>query len=221
MGHTGSPFSRFSTYRNGGLDRAAVDVDVGQNRRARDVHVPQAVMDQLEVPLALAGLQIDGDKALAEEAIPRAVAAVVVARRQFHRQVDETQIFVHRNLSPDAGVSRVGPGFLLPGVIAVLTSNGNGVEDPEALAGAHVESADVALHVFSAVRHATGQVRGTDNHDIFRDDGRRVQADFAGDEIDVLIVVFFQVHDAVHAERGNRQARLSVQRDQAITRSDV
>ena len=45
----------------------AVDRDVGEDRRARNVLVPDAVMDELVVPLALAGLQVDGDQALGEE----------------------------------------------------------------------------------------------------------------------------------------------------------
>ena len=38
-----------------GLDRASVDGDVGEDRRARDVEVPDAVMHELIVPFALAG----------------------------------------------------------------------------------------------------------------------------------------------------------------------
>ena len=51
------------------LDRAAVDGDVDQDRRARDVQVPDAVVHELVVPLALAGREIDGDDAFAEEVL--------------------------------------------------------------------------------------------------------------------------------------------------------
>ena len=53
---------------------AAVDRDVDQDRRARQVHVPDGVVDELVVPLANPGLEIDGDQALAEEVVARPVA---------------------------------------------------------------------------------------------------------------------------------------------------
>ena len=49
------------------LAHAAVDHDVGEDRRARQVPIPDAVMNELVVPLALAGLEIDGHEALAEQ----------------------------------------------------------------------------------------------------------------------------------------------------------
>ena len=60
------------------------------------------------MPLALAGLQIHRDHALAEQSVARAMAAVVIAGRQFDRQIDQAQIFIHANLPPDAGVAGVG-----------------------------------------------------------------------------------------------------------------
>ena len=42
------------------------------------------------MPLALAGLQVDSDEAFAEKAVARTVAAIVIARGQFNRQIDET-----------------------------------------------------------------------------------------------------------------------------------
>ncbi len=47
------------------LDRLAVLDRVDEDRRRRDVVVPQRMMRRLEVPAALAGLQIDRDDALA------------------------------------------------------------------------------------------------------------------------------------------------------------
>ena len=72
-----------------GLDGAPVDGDVGEDRRAGDIHIPQTVMNELVVPLALAGLQVDGDEALAEESLAGAIAAVVVAGGQLDGQIDK------------------------------------------------------------------------------------------------------------------------------------
>ena len=78
------------------------------------------MVHELEVPLALAGLQIDADEALGEQVVARPMAAVVVGRRRFDRQVDEPQLFVHRDLRPDADVAVDGPGLVLPRVVAEL-----------------------------------------------------------------------------------------------------
>ena len=51
----------------------------------------------------------------------------------------------------------------------------DGVENPQALAGPHVESAHVAFHVVLALRGAADQMRRADDHHIFRDDGRGMQ----------------------------------------------
>ena len=88
------------------------------------------------------------------------------------------------------------------------------MEDPQPLAGAHVEAADVALDVGLAGRHAAGLVRGADDDDVAGDDRRRVQSDLAGDRIDRLIVVLLQIDDAVRAEAGTRIAGLRVERDE-------
>src|SRR5439155_27373001 len=119
-------------------------------------------------------------------------------------------------LSPDSGVAGVGPGVLLPGVDSELARPRDGVEDPEPLAGADVESAHVALDVFLAVRRAAGKMRGPDDHHVLRDGRRRVQADFAGDQVDLLIVVELEIDDAAFAEARNERAGLCVERDQPV-----
>src|SRR5262249_42141259 len=78
------------------FDRSSVDGDVRKNWRARDVVIPDAVMLQLKVPLALPGLQIDGDNALAKEVAPGPMAAVIVAGRQLDREIRYSQFFVDR-----------------------------------------------------------------------------------------------------------------------------
>ena len=53
------------------LDALAVDGDVDQVGRGRQVVVPQAVMDDLEVPDPLAGRHVEADEAFAEEVVAR------------------------------------------------------------------------------------------------------------------------------------------------------
>ena len=121
----------------------------------------------------------------------------------------------------DAGVAGVGPRIVQPGVVAEFARLRDRVEDPEALAGPHVESADVALHVGLARGDAARFVRGADDDDVFRNHRRRVQADLRRHRIDHLVVVLFQIDEAVFAERRDAHAGLRVQRDELIARRHV
>src|ERR1700693_1997476 len=114
------------------------------------------------MPLALAGVEIDRDQALAEQSVTRPMASVVVTRRQLHGQVHHIEIFIHGNLPPHAGIAGVGPGILLPGVEPEFAGLGDRMENPEAFARAHVESPDVAFHVALALWHSARAVSGAD-----------------------------------------------------------
>ena len=111
------------------------DVDVGEQRRGRHVVVPDRVMHDLEVPLALAGLQIDADEAVAEQVVAGTMAAVEIRCRILDRQIHEAELFVDRDLRPDAGVAVDRPRFLFPRVVAELAGPRNRVERPQQLAG--------------------------------------------------------------------------------------
>ena len=90
------------------------------------------------------------------------MAAVVVAGRQFHRHVDDAELFVGAHLRPHAGVAGVGGRVRIPRLVAGLALHRDGVEHPHALAGADVEAADVALDVGLAARRAAFAMRGAD-----------------------------------------------------------
>jgi len=62
-----------------GFDLRAVYRDVSQNRRAREVPVPDAVVDDLIMPETLARLEVECHQGFAEQAVSRPVAAVFVA----------------------------------------------------------------------------------------------------------------------------------------------
>src|SRR4030095_5758783 len=73
--------------RNGdGLDRLSVDVDVGEDWGGRNVVVPDGVMHELEVPLALTGLQVDAHEALREQVVVRPVGSVEIRRWPLERE---------------------------------------------------------------------------------------------------------------------------------------
>ncbi len=95
------------------------------------------------------------------------------------------------------------------------------MEDPQPLAGAHVEPADVALHVMKTLGRPACQVRGSHDHHILRHHGRRVKPDFSGDQIDLLVVVLLQIDDAVFAEAGHRRAGLGIESDEPVAGRDI
>src|SRR5262249_49322669 len=96
------------------FDRAAVHGDIGQNRSAWNVHVPQAMVDKLIMPSALPCFEIQRHQALTEEVISRTVRTEVISRRQFHGKIDQTKLFVDGNLAPDPGVPCIGPRIVQP-----------------------------------------------------------------------------------------------------------
>ena len=88
--------------------------------RRGDVPVPDVVMDQLEVPDALAGARVEADQAIGEEIVAGAVAAVEIAGRRLDRDVDVAEFLVGAQRRPGAGVAGVLPGVVLPGLVAEL-----------------------------------------------------------------------------------------------------
>jgi len=65
------------------------------------------------------------------------------------------------------------------------------MENPETLAGAHIEAANVALHIFSAVWDSAGEMRGADNDHIAGHNGRGMKAHFSCNKIHLLVIIFF------------------------------
>jgi hypothetical protein len=98
-------------------DAPTIDRDVRENRRCREVVVPDAVMDGLEMPDTLPGLDIKGHQAFGKEVVAGTRAAVVVAGWRLDRQVHVTELFVGRHRRPDRDVAGVGPRVVQPGLV--------------------------------------------------------------------------------------------------------
>src|SRR5205823_1042629 len=126
------------------------------------------------------------------------MAAVDIAGGQFDGQVGQAEFFIDADLSPHSGVAGVFRGTLFqPGVVAELTDARDGMKDPEALAGSDVEAANVPFNIVRDFRSAAGPVGRANNYGVADDNRSRVQADFAGFEIDILIVVEFEIDDSI------------------------
>src|SRR5207237_10456415 len=93
-------------------------------------------MHELEVPLALAGFQIDAHQAFRKQVVARTMAAIEIRGRRFDRQVDEPEVFVHADLAPDAGVAVLRPRSVLPRLAPELSGTRNGVELTDLLSAA-------------------------------------------------------------------------------------
>src|SRR5262245_6603625 len=134
-------------------------------------------MHHLEVPLANAGLQVDGDEAFGEQVVARPIAAVLVDRRRFNRQIHETGFRIDGDLRPYADVARPFPRSVLPGLVAELARHRDRVEAPELLARPDVEGAHETFRVRAVAVPEAFEHRRADDDDV-ADDGRRgVQAD--------------------------------------------
>ena len=80
------------------------------------VVVPQVVVDHLEVPHPLAGLDVERDDRVGEQVVAGAVAAVVDAGGRRQRHVDVAQLGVARDAAPRRQVAGVGVRLVAPGL---------------------------------------------------------------------------------------------------------
>ena len=203
------------------FDSATVHFDVGEDRRAGNIHVPDAVVHELEVPAALAAFDVDGDNALTEEVFAGPVAAIVIAGGKLDREIGEPERFVGGHLRPHAGVSGVLGGAVLPGVVTELTQARNRVKDPSTPSRPNVVSAHIALHVPPALWIRARLVRGAYDHDITGHQGRSMEPDGTAQRIDLLIEVSHEVDQAVDAELGRAASCLRDERYELIPGRDV
>jgi hypothetical protein len=77
-----------------GLDRAAGDAEIDQHRRRRQVVVPDAVVDHLEMPRPLSGARVEGDQALGKEVVAGSVPAIEVVGRRAEGEIDQPELLV-------------------------------------------------------------------------------------------------------------------------------
>src|SRR5262245_7223233 len=173
------------------------------------------MVDELKVPLAPAGFEIDGYETVGEEIVAGPMAAVEIRGRRFNRQVHEAELFVNGHLIPDAYVAIEGPGVFLPRVVPEFPGPWNRVERPDLSTAADVERLHEALRVVVRPWCMAFAKRRTDHHDVTADGWRGVEADFTVDQIDGLAAsedgAGLQIHRAIAAERLHPCAGLRVE----------
>ena len=126
------------------VDRLAVVLHGQQLRTGDEIVVPQIVMQQLVMPEALAGAQVEREQRVAEQVVPFAIAAPEIERRRAEREISDAALLVDRELGPRVRAAGGLPRIGRPRVVAELARPRNRVERPDEPAGQHVERADVS-----------------------------------------------------------------------------
>src|SRR5689334_25385231 len=103
------------------------------------------MMHELVVPLFRARLEVEADETLTIEIVAGTMSAVVIARRRFDGQIDEAELFVDRDLTPDAGVARGLRRAVEPRAVPRLALLWHRVAGPEAFARARGDGGALAL----------------------------------------------------------------------------
>src|SRR5439155_24151327 len=145
------------------------------------------------------------DRAFRNRVVAGPMDAIELRGGCFNRQVDEPEILVHADLAPDADVAVLRPRAVLPRLAAVLAGPWNGVELAELLPRAYVERADEPFRVVVRLDGSSLPERGPDDRDVSRNRRRRMDANLAGLEINLLVgavnSAYLQIDEAVLAER--------------------
>ena len=119
-------------------------------------------------------------------------------------------------------VPRVAPGVVFPGVVPEFAGLRDRVEDPQLLAGPRVEPADETGRELSC--GCGGPQRRPDDDHVTHNRGGRVQTDLAildRRAVQPFVEILVEVDDAFLAERGDRQSRSCIQRNEAVAPGDV
>ena len=190
---------------------------IQKDRRCRDIPVPHIMVDQLVVPDPFTGLRIETHEAIGEEVVAEVGPPVEITGWHFHRNIDIAEFEISAERGPGTGVAAILPGIVFPGLIADLAGPGDGLKGPVLLAGANIETANIAGNIFFAGGGSTGQQRCANNHRILHDDGGRAGADDTGLH-DGAIQTFGEIDPAIGPERWYLVAVLRVQRHQLETR---
>src|SRR5262249_55415331 len=95
---------------------------------------------------------------------------------------------------------------------------GDGVENPEPLAGTHIKTANVSFIVAHALWRETFAKCGADYHGVLGHNRRRLKADLTGGDVghEGLVVILLEIDGAVVAKGGDQRAGLCVKANQPV-----
>src|SRR5690348_9351893 len=116
-----------------------------QDRRGREIPVPDIVMHTLEMPYALAGLGIEGKQAVSEQVITHAVSAIEIEGSRAGRDVNDSTVPVESHSGPVVNGAGALPGILGPSLVAELARSRNRMKRPAQPTGTNLVGSDVAI----------------------------------------------------------------------------
>src|SRR2546421_7006870 len=122
----------------------ALPVRVYQNRRFRGVPVPEIVRSELVIPLELAGLAVQRQKAIGVEIVSDAMVSVVLLARIAGRPIYDIELGVIAAGEP-GGRAAVVDVLAFPGLPAWLAAFRDAPEPPHVLAGVLLDGRDESL----------------------------------------------------------------------------
>ena len=212
------------------LDPVAVDYKVGEDRRARNVVIPDAVVHQLVVPLALAGLQVERDEAFREQRVSGDLSCYRTDGRHNSRRsavrpaCRRCRALRRRTFAPRRRYCLCRrPRIRFPRLVAELARS--------------AESCGISTRACRCARRSRGYslwccvlLRGAPPSrcaapitiDVLRDDRRGMQADFRGRQVEACPDRGrLQIDDAVGAEVLTRCAGLRIERDHPVAGGHV
>ena len=123
---------------------ATIDLGRVKNRGCRQVVVPEAVVNRLEVPEKRSRARVHREQRLGVEVVAEPVPSVVVVARSADAEVEHASLLVDDHGRPRIGVSCHFFGAVLPCLVPGLPLLRDQVEVPDSLPRAHVERLKVA-----------------------------------------------------------------------------
>ena len=186
------------------LARLAVDRQIAEHRHLRRVPVVDVVRGELVVPLQLAGVRVERDERRGEEVVAFAIGAVVVGARVAGAIEDEILLGIVGPGHPDRSSAAQVRVTLRPGVAALFSRPGHGVEPPHLLAGLRVERFDETADAVLGAGDA-------DDH-LVLDDERRDRRRIP----DLVVFERDVIHDAAGLHVEGEQVRVDGRHEQAI-----
>ena len=104
------------------------------------------MVNQLVVPHALTGLDIQRYEARAEEIVPGSETTPEIGGGAVGRDVDDSQLRVSRERRPGRDVAGPLPGVVLPGIVPKLPGPGEHVELPLERPGPSIKRQNIPGH---------------------------------------------------------------------------
>src|SRR6185312_6921006 len=186
-----------------GLDRFAIVFDREEFRGDWQVVVPEVVVNDLEMPEALAGARVERQQRIAEEVVALAIGTIEVEAWSAERNERDAMFRVDGHFAPTMDAANGLPRVGRPGVVTGFPGVRDRVELPDQLPCANVVRMDIGR-----VRVVAGASRGQwDNHQIFEDTAGVAGLERAGR---VAVESYAEVAAPVAAEAFDRLAGTGV-----------